>query len=215
MGTRIKLDAAIYWLLYGIVRVLIRVLCRCHVNGKEHVPAEGPLLIVANHMSWVDPLLIGSLLSRRAWFFTKIEIFRWPVTGWLCYLTGQIPVQRGESDRTALEKALAILRAGKVVVIFPEGTVERQERMLKAHTGAAMLALRTGATILPVALTGTRRILRPGRGWFPRVTVQFGVPFAPPTLNGVARKTGLQQITQEVMSQIACMLPPEQRGVYE
>jgi 1-acyl-sn-glycerol-3-phosphate acyltransferase len=132
----------------------------------------------------------------------------------MCHATGQIPVHRGVSDRAALEKALVYLREGKAVVVFPEGTVERQEKMIVAHTGVAMLALRSGATILPVAHTGTRRILRSWRSWFPRVIIQIGEPYVPALTEGVARKVELQSITQDVMERIAAMLPTEQRGVY-
>jgi 1-acyl-sn-glycerol-3-phosphate acyltransferase len=205
-------------LVYRFLRILgwilTHLVCRYHVIGKEHVPATGPLLVVANHLSWFDPILFGVVLPRRIWFFTKIEMFSWPVVGWLCKVTGQIPVHRGESDRTALEKALTYLREGKALIFFPEGTVERQEQMIAAHTGVAMLALRSGATLLPVAHTGTRRILRRGRGWYPRVTVKIGKPYVPVLPEGVARKAGLQAITQEVMQHIAEMLPVEQRGIY-
>jgi len=205
-------------LVYRFLRILgwilTHLVCRYHVIGKEHVPATGPLLVVANHLSWFDPILFGVVLPRRIWFFTKIEMFSWPVVGWLCKVTGQIPVHRGEGDRAALEKALTYLREGKALIFFPEGTVERQEQMIAAHTGVAMLALRSGATLLPVAHTGTRRILRRGRGWYPRVTVKIGKPYVPVLPEGVARKAGLQAITQEVMQHIAEMLPVEQRGVY-
>ncbi len=129
-------------------------------------------------------------------------------------MTGQIPVHRGEGDRAALEKALAYLREGKALLYFPEGTVERQEQMIAAHTGMAMLAVRTGATVLPVGHTGTRRILRSLRSWLPPVTIHIGEPLVPVMPEGVAHKVGLQMITQDVMMRIAGMLPPERRGVY-
>lgn len=204
----------LYNLLWPIAWVITHLICRYHVSGREHVPRTGPLIVVANHLSWFDPILLALVLPRRIWFFAKAEIFRWPIVGWLCHATGQIPVHRGMSDRAALEKAWVYLREGKAVVVFPEGTVERQEKMIVAHTGVAMLALRSGATILPVAHTGTRRILRSWRSWFPRVTIQIGEPYVPALTEGVARKAELQSITQEVMERIATMLPPEQRGVY-
>ena len=214
MGTSVKLDALYYSVCRAIFRVMARLVCRYSVEGRQHVPETGPLLIVANHLSWFDPMLLGVILRRRVWFFTKVEVFRWPVVGWICRATGQIPVHRGASDRAALEQALAYLREGKALVIFPEGTVERQEQMISAHSGVAMLALRSGSTILPIAHTGTRRILRTWRSWFPRVTVQIGVSYVPTLSEGMARKAGLEQVTKDVMLRIAGMLPVEVRGVY-
>jgi 1-acyl-sn-glycerol-3-phosphate acyltransferase len=214
MDTDLKLDGVLYGLIRALAWMLTHLVCRYQVNGQEHVPRNGALLVVANHLSWYDPLLLGVVLPRRVWFYTKAEIFTWPVAGWLARHTGQIPVYRGESDRAALEKALAYLREGKALVIFPEGTVERQERMIAAHTGVAMLAVRSGATVLPVAHSGTRRILRSGRWSFPRVRVCIGTPYVPALPEGTTRKAGLQLITQQIMEQIAEMLPLEQQGVY-
>src|SRR5438552_2931790 len=163
MDTGVKLDGILYSLVRALAWLLTHLVCRYRVSGQEHVPRNGTLLVVVNHLSWYDPLLLAVVLPRRVWFYTKAEIFAWPVAGWLAQHTRQISVHRGESDRVALEKALSYLREGKALVIFPEGTVERQERMITAHPGVAMLAVRSGATILPVAHSGTRRILRSPR----------------------------------------------------
>ena len=205
-------------MLYGVLRVVLwgftHLICRYRVSGQEHVPSKGPLLIVANHLSWYDPFLLGVVLQRRVWFFTKIEIFHWPIVGLLCRLTGQIPVNRGARDRAALEKGLAYLREGKTLVVFPEGTVEIQEQMIHAYTGTAMLAVRTGVPVLPIAHYGTRRILRSFRIWFPKVYVKIGKPYIPILLSDVSRKAGLHFITEDMMTRIAEMLPEEQRGLY-
>ena len=205
-------------MLYDVLRAVFwgftHLICRYHVSGREHMPSKGSLLIVANHLSWYDPFLIGVVFQRRVWFFTKIEIFHWPIVGLLCRLTGQIPVNRGERDRAALEKGLAYLREGKALVVFPEGTVERQERMIPAHSGTAMLAVRTGVTVLPIAHYGTRCILRSFRIWFPNVYVKIGKPYIPLLPSDVSRKVGLHVITEDMMTRIAEMLPEEQRGLY-
>ncbi len=204
----------LYIFLRAVFRLFTHLICRYRVYGLERVPESGPLLIVANHLSWYDPILLGVALRRRVWFFTKSEIFRWPLVGAASKATGQIPVRRGESDRAALEKGLAYLQEGKALGIFPEGTVERKMTMIPALTGGAMLAVRSGTTVLPIAHTGTRKILRSPRWWFPRVNITIGEPYVPVLPPGMPRKAGLQHVTEEMMLRIARMLPPENRGVY-
>ncbi len=214
MGTSVKFEVIYYNMCRAFFWLVTHLVCRYSVRGCEHVPQKEPLLIVANHLSWFDPLLLGVILPRRVWFFTKVEMFGWPFVGWTCRVTGQIPVRRGAGDRAALEQALAYLREGRAIVIFPEGTVERKEQMIPAYSGVAMLALRSGAIVLPIAHTGTRRVLRTWRSWFPRVSMQIGTPYIPVLPEGMARKTGLEVVTQDMMRRIAGMLPAEVRGVY-
>lgn len=203
-----------YTLFRALFWVLTRLLCRYRVEGREHIPRQGPVLVVANHLVWYDPALMAIIFPRRLWFMAKVEAFRWPVIGWGARLTEQIPVHRGASDRAALEKALDYLRQGRAVLIFPEGTVARQGHMLAAHTGAAMLALRAGVPILPIAHTGTRHIFVGRRAWLPRVTVRIGEPYLPRVPQGIAHKVALRLVTEDLMRRIARMIPPGERGEY-
>ena len=95
MDTRVKLGGILYSLIRTLAWLLTHLVCRYRVSGREHVPRNGALLIVANHLSWYDPLLLGVVLPRRVWFYTKVEMFTWPIVGWLAQRTGQIPVHRG------------------------------------------------------------------------------------------------------------------------
>ncbi|MGH2509209.1 MAG: lysophospholipid acyltransferase family protein [Ktedonobacteraceae bacterium] len=205
-------------MLYTTMKVLLWLIAhifgRFHVTGRQHIPRTGPVLIVVNHLIWYDPILLGIIFPRRLWFMAKIEIFHVPVVGLFARLTGQIPVHRGESDRAALEKALVYLREGQAVTIFPEGAVAQHERLLQAHTGAAMLALRSGVPLLPVAHTGTRRLFFGRRSWFPRVDVRIGEPYVPQVPAGLSRKAALRMVTEDLMLRIAHMMPDEERGVY-
>ena len=228
MGTRVGGEKAtlsddslvgcfLYRVVWLLAWVFMHIVCRYSVEGREHIKhlsAAYPLLIVSNHLSWYDPLLLGLIFPRRVWFFTKSEAFQWPIAGWLIRYTGQIAVHRGQGDRAALESAIAYLRVNKALVVFPEGTVERQEHMIAAHTGVAVIAIRANAMVVPVALSGTRRILRSHGGWRPRVSVSIGTPYGPALLEGAPRKVGIQMLTDEMMGKIAAMLPAEQRGMY-
>ncbi len=204
----------LYAILKPVFWLVTHILCRYRVSGRENIPRNGPILLVANHLIWYDPLLIGVIFPRRLWFMAKIEIFRLPFVGLGCRLTGQIPVHRGESDRAALEQALTYLRQGRAVTIFPEGAVAQHERLLSAHTGVAMLALRSGVPILPIAHRGTRRIFIGRRAWLPRVDVWIGKPYVPRVPEGVSRKAALRMVTEDLMLRIAQMLPLEDRGAY-
>lgn len=152
---------------------------RLRIRNRDRVPASGPIVVVANHSAAVDGPLLYGLLGRRCSFLIKREMFRGPLA-WLLPRIGQLPVRRGEVDRAPLLTAVRILRAGGVVVVFPEGT-RGQGDVASAHHGAAWLARSGGAKLLPVAIRGTRRPPRSGRRFRPLVDVLFGEPFAAPS----------------------------------
>lgn len=210
---------------YGIGRVLLRVLLplqmRLRVVGVERCPRTGPLIIVANHLGLVDPLAIGLRIPRRIRFLAKAEVFDWFFVGWVARNSGVVPVRRGASDREALRTLAGVLAAGECVMLLPEGTFPKAPlppAMLPMKTGAAFLALRSGARVLPVAITGIERVWAPRRGWRvwhrPRVTVVFGEPYQPEAPPGLATKQAYQVVADDLGRRIAALLPPAYRGYY-
>lgn len=167
-----------------IGRWVFRLLYRMRVSGRKCVPHRGAVVLVANHSAFVDGPLLFGLLGRRSVFLVKAEMFRGAV-GWILRRIGQLPVRRGEPERTPLLVAVRILRAGGVVGVFPEGTRGGGD-MANVHHGAAWLARSADALVLPVACRGTRRPDGAGRRWRPRVDVLFGEPIALPAGRGRA-----------------------------
>jgi 1-acyl-sn-glycerol-3-phosphate acyltransferase len=194
---------------------------RLHVSGQERCPRTGALVIVGNHLGLLDPLAIGVRVPRQIRILAKSEIFQWPIIGWLARLGGVVPVRRGASDREALRILEAVLAREGCVLLMPEGTfpkVPLPAAMLPVKTGAAFLAVHSGATVWPVAITGTERIWYRARGWKlwhrPRVTVTFGQPYLPQIPQGLSAKTTYQAVADDMARHIAALLPEQYRGHY-
>ena len=179
------------WWRYGIpvVAPLLRLLFRVRVTGLEHVPAKGPTLLAFNHVSALDgPVLAIAFTARTGrppCFLVAAEFFRKRFIGWVLRTFEQIPIHRGQGDGAALDAALDALRAGAVIAIAPEGTVNTDpEHLQRIRSGVARLALPTGAPIVPVGIWGTqtrwpRGGIRWVRPWRPIVTISFGPPILP------------------------------------
>ncbi|MBA8824290.1 1-acyl-sn-glycerol-3-phosphate acyltransferase [Saccharopolyspora lacisalsi] len=156
---------------------------------------------MANHSSMIDGPLLFGMLPRRAVFLVKYEMFRGPL-GWFLRKIGQLPVRRGEPDRTPLLAAVRVLRAGGLVGVFPEGT-RGDGAVSNAQHGAAWLARSSGARLVPVACRGTRRPDGRGRRLLPKVDVLFGEPVTLPVAKG---RTGLAAATEQVRGELVEVL---------
>jgi len=174
---------------------------RLHIRHRERIPTAGPVVVVANHSAMVDGPLLYGLLGRRTSFLIKQEMFRGPL-GWLLPRIGQLPVRRGEADRTTLLTAVRLLRQGGMVVVFPEGTRGPGD-VATAQQGAAWLARSGEARLLPVAIRGTRRPPGSSRRFRPRVDVLVGEPFA--VLPGRGRAT-LVATTNEMRDRMLALV---------
>jgi 1-acyl-sn-glycerol-3-phosphate acyltransferase len=178
-------------------RPAFRALLRMEVRGGEHVPATGPVILAANHESIWDPFVLGVLTERPIHYMAKEELWHYPVLKQAMNGFGAFPVDRGGGDVQALRHGVALLERGEVLGLFPQGT-SKQDRPRRYHRGAARLALLTGAPIVPVKLTGTRGIFRPG---LPQVTIEALPPIrVEPARPTVAAAKGLTATLEEVLA---------------
>ena len=199
-----------------VVCFLLRTLTRMEIYGRENVPASGPVLLIMNHLHWSDPLIGFCLVKRKAHVFAADKWNDVPVIGHFLRWTGQaIFVARGEVDRKALGQALAVLKAGGLLGIAPEGTRSKTGALQEAHGGTAYLASRTGATIVPVAIMGQEKAIASlKRLRRPRVVVVVGQAFQLPDTPNRAKGEQLDAYTDEIMYRLAALLAPPYRGVY-
>jgi len=172
------LDRGVSIGLYLVVRAVLQpffhVYFRMRRLGMEHVPKSGPVIFAANHRSFLDPFVIGTLTRRPVYYVAKKELFAQPVAGWLLNRLGAFPIDRGAGDQQAMETARRILERGDCVVIFPEGTRTRPGPLGSPRRGVGRLALQTGAPVVPVAVFGTEAVRRGWRVRPHRVTLRCG-----------------------------------------
>ncbi len=204
-----------YWLFWKLVRGLFRVLTRLDLQGEENVPRSGALIVSLNHIFILDALVIFAAVPRRMTVFAARKWRRTPF-GWLMTLVARaIYVNRGEVDRVALSKALAVLRDGGTLGVAPEGTRSRTGGLAAGKDGVVYMASRTGALILPIAIWGQEQIFR---AWAhlhrASVHVHIGQPIRLSPEAARARTAELGGYTEQLMLTLARMLPPEYRGVY-
>jgi 1-acyl-sn-glycerol-3-phosphate acyltransferase len=209
-----------FWRRFTVVTVkpLLTVLTRRDWSGMEHIAREGGAILVANHMSHADPLVVAHYVfdaGRWPQFLAKASLFKVPVLGALLRRVRQIPVQRGTVDAVrALEAAVKAVKAGDAVIIYPEGTTTKEPDLwpMRGKTGAARLALLTGAPVIPIVMWGPERIFDPRtkklRPW-PRtpVVVKAGPPIDLSAWVGAAPTSGtLHEMTDAIMLHLRDML---------
>jgi 1-acyl-sn-glycerol-3-phosphate acyltransferase len=194
----------LYAVLKPIVVAVMRLLFRVEGRGREHVPARGPVLLVANHSSFLDPPLVGGMTPRPLSFMAKEELFRVPLLGALIRRLNARPVRREGADASALRASLRVLQEGGVLLVFPEGTRGPEGTLREPKAGAGMLAVLSGAPVVPVFVQGSGRAWPRGRR-LPRpakVTVTFGPPRVFERRDAEGRKTGYEAVSREIMAAI-------------
>jgi 1-acyl-sn-glycerol-3-phosphate acyltransferase len=205
----------------AVLRLAAVCVTRVKVQGLANIPESGPVLVICNHCSNADGMLLMAYvipaMGRPMRWLGKEEALRWPLFGWGMRHNGVMGVRRGAGDLEAFKLARAVLDGGNVLTIFPEGTRSSTGSLAEAKEGATVLAVRSGAPIVPIAIAGSQRfwpkgklLPRPGR----RMTVTVGEPFTLSLPKGPDRRESIRLATADLMRHIADLLPPEQRGVY-
>ena len=199
-------------------RCTLRAFSDYMVTGAENVPPMGPLVVVSNHMSNLDPSFLSASVPRRLRYLAKDNLFRavGPVGRWYLRRYGAFPIDRVGVDARAFRWALRQLQQDSALVIFPEGTRSRTASLNEAKAGAVSLILKSGAPVLPVGITGTERMQPFVRVVNPtgKIRVNIGQPFSLPSIEGRPSRELLRSMTTDLMHRVCDLLPESYHGVY-
>jgi 1-acyl-sn-glycerol-3-phosphate acyltransferase len=214
-----------YWLLkYILLGPLLAILGRPKVEGLEYVPQSGPVILASNHLAVMDSFYLPLVVRRRITFLAKSEYFTgtglkgW-LSRWFFTAVGQVPIDRSNADtaQAALDTAERVLREGKLLGMYPEGTRSPDGRLYKGKTGLARLALETGVPVIPVAMIGTNVVNPPGTTMlrFGRVTVRFGKPMDFSRFEGLAGNRFIERaVIDEVIYELMGLSGQEYVDIY-
>lgn len=201
-------------IINAMLRPLVALFLPYDVEGQKNLPAEGPVIVMMNHINFVDVIMPAMFLPRDVVMLSKIENFRTPVFGLFVRAYGSLAVRRGELDLQAMRLSLQALKKGQVLVIAPEGTRSGHGRLQGGHDGLAFVAAQAGVPVVPFVMYGHEsfwhRLTRLRRT---RLHIRVGEPFRFVT-GGRPRRDELHGMTDEAMYRLAALLPPEFRGVY-
>lgn len=169
-------DTGLYTFLRWLAVPFFGGLYRCRVRGAEHLPRTGPAMVAMTHKCFWDPVIAGMIFDRPLRFMAKKELFVNAQAGKFITSLGAFPLDRGAGDRAALETALTILQRDEVLLMFPEGHRQTDDAVHEFLPGVGMIALRSGAPVIPLALDGTQYMLHDGRPGFPALRGLVGPP---------------------------------------
>ncbi len=196
-------------MLYQIVRmfflIILKIFYRVKVHGRENIPGRKPFIICSNHISWWDPVVIGTAFpgSYRIHFMAKKELFSNFIFSYLLRKAYAFPLKRKDADYAAIRKAYQLLQDGQVLGLFPEGSRSKSGKLQKPFNGAALIAVRSGVPVLPIAIDGPYRPFKP-------LHVFIGPPFVLSPLNyeqKEEKKAQLQEMSHHIMGHIKDLLP--------
>ena len=192
-----------------LIGIFARIVFRLHIIGHENIPRAGGIIVASNHLSYLDIPLLAYSIGRDADYMAKKELFSIPGLGLLIRTLGAFPVDRERLDRSTIREAIKRLKSGKVLVIYPEGTRSPNGRLQPAKPGVGMIVRMTGATVVPVAVTGTDNAL-PRGSWMIRrahITIEFGKPLDfSSMIENTGEKGDIEKITKIIMENISSLI---------
>ena len=182
-----------------IIRPILDVLSHLESHRNRHIPKQGGIVLVSNHVSFLDPIIIGALTVRELHFLGTDAYFHIPCLGWFLTKGNSFPIKRGTPDRQALREALSRLQAGKALLIFPEGTRSVDGRLGEMKKGVSFMIHHSGVPVIPVFIKGAERFMPRGAKFIrpAKLSVTFGPPIDFTALEGIERKPELYQRMSE------------------
>ena len=205
-------------LLRFLIRVLLKLIARVEIRGKENAPLKGGMILASNHIGILDIIMVYFAIDRTDLFIPVAE--KWEKIGWIRWLGRQLNflfIDRFSPDLKAMRRMIALMEDGKCLVIAPEGTRSRVGSLIEGKPGVAYLAARSGFPVVPVAITGTEdKVILGNLKRLRKSTIILtgGEPFIIPPLPNKNRDEALQKYTDEIMCRMAALLPERYRGVY-
>ncbi len=193
----------LYYIGWTLTRVLTGLFLRIKATGQENIPRQGGFILASNHLSYYDPLLVGSWATRQVYFMAKQELFKSPFFGGIIRRTNALPLRRGTIDRAALDSCVEVIERGFGLTVFPEGTRARQGEFLDPKPGVGMVAVRARCPIVPVYIHGSNHLSACllGRD---RLSITYGEPLpADWVASFEATKESYTEIARVVMERIA------------
>ena len=210
-------------LIYALLRALMRTLTQVYlaglftVVGAENFPRTGPVIVCPNHSATLDPPMVPAFVPRGdSWSMAKSEYFESGLLAFIFRRYHAFPVVRHTADRAAINRSFDLLKAGHILVMYPEGTRVESGLLAKPEPGAGFIAQKAACPVVPVGLTGTRECLPKGAKWprRTRVTITFGKPFTVATKRADGTRVSHQEASDAIMTAIAELLPAQQRGEF-
>lgn len=194
-----------YYLACIGIRLVLKIFWRYKRIGAEHVPKSGGVIIASNHSAYVDPPFVGAVAPREFFYLAKAELFSNALFGWLIKKYNAIPIARGAFDRRAILRAVELLRQGKALLLFPEGTRSRGDKFLEPKLGVGKIALEAGVPIVPAYIHNSGALFSSLLSR-KRIIIGFGRPIGTRALERLPKdREGYRSIGQEIMKEIATL----------